>query len=702
MNFEMIIAVLLFCLWTINSVAADAAKSGVAADDVLKTTNPGRKPAANLKMKSSRVPQFVISTAKGSLPRLDIGEETSFEATSGTAALPVAPAPIAFRVEKRASPPTPKADKKRAPASAALTDARRATVATPSAAPAVAPVTLPADPTLAESHPETTPVKEMTPDEMKLLEAHISLENHESPETALGLVVELLDHKELSTEARYTYALAARKLGLDSEFRSTLFKMANETKSKDWGRRATESLAREAAVLNVNDMKNLSELVTRYGVDVSENDAYQFLRAKYNLDKGDLSQVLDALESIPEKSKYRGDARLISALFEYRRGDLKEAQSQLEKLLAEKNVREDLRDVAVLTLARIQFQRDQYKDAFQNYMKVSRASPLWMEAAVEQAWAQILVQDYEGAAGNMFSLHTDFFKNAFSPDSYVVRTIAYLNLCQFGDGLQALQNMQRRYGGLVGRLETYKTSHKTSADYYATVKTWLQHADLKEVDGLPRSFIVELARHPSFMKPQGQINAFEDEIESFNKANLVLIQREKELLQKQTQAKDDLNRMNERNAGLKTSDAALKITRDGLERQIAILKGQHTLAKRARGFIKQARERALARMEKEKVDLKAKAAEGLKGRFQTLLAQLTQSLDQSEVLRYELLAGAGEHLRSQTAGAALNEKERPEMKPAAEKSMKWKFRGEIWEDEIGHYRSSLKNVCPADDKVASY
>lgn len=693
MNFEMIIAVLLFTLWTLNSVAADEA---------LKTVTPGRKPAANLKMKSSRVPQFVISTAKGNLPRLDIGEEASFEAVNGTAALPAAPAAVAFRVERRASPVLPKPDKKRTPASAAATDARRANVAPPAAAPAVTPVALPADPALAESRPETTPVKELTPDELKLLEAHISLENHESPETALGLLVELLDHKDLSTEARYTYALAARRLGLDSEFRSTLFKIAGETKNKDWGRRATEALAREAAVLDVADVKVLAELVARYGVDIADNDAYQFLRAKYNLDKGDLTQVQDALESIPEKSKYRGDARLLSALFEYRRGDLKEAQSLLEKLLAENTVREDLRDVAVLTLARIQFQRDQYKDAFQNYMKVGRSSPLWMEAAVEQAWAQILVQDYEGAAGNMFSLHTDFFKNAFSPDSYVVRTVAYLNLCQFGDGLQALQNMQRRYGGLVGRLETYKASHKNSGDYYATVKSWLQHADLKDVDGLPRSFIVELARHPSFMKPQGRINAFEDEIENFNRANLALIQREKDLLQKQTQAKDDLARLNERNAGLKTSDAALKITRDGLERQILVLKSQHTLAKRARGFIKQARERAIARMEKEKVELKAKAAEGLKGRFQTLLAQLTDSLDQSEVLRYELLAGAGEHLRQQTAGAALTDKEHPELKPAAEKSMKWKFRGEIWEDEIGHYRSSLKNVCPADDKVASY
>ena len=47
-------------------------------------------------------------------------------------------------------------------------------------------------------------------------------------------------------------------------------------------------------------------------------------------------------------------------------------------------------------------------------------------------------------------------------------------------------------------------------------------------------------------------------------------------------------------------------------------------------------------------------------------------------------------------------KARPELKAQESKSQTWGFKGEIWEDEIGHYRSSLKNVCPKDDQIASY
>jgi len=53
------------------------------------------------------------------------------------------------------------------------------------------------------------------------------------------------------------------------------------------------------------------------------------------------------------------------------------------------------------------------------------------------------------------------------------------------------------------------------------------------------------------------------------------------------------------------------------------------------------------------------------------------------------------------AGGEAQEKESRNL--AAEKSKngyEWKFKEEVWEDEIGHFRSSLKNVCPKDEETA--
>ncbi|MBX3035145.1 MAG: tetratricopeptide repeat protein [Bdellovibrionaceae bacterium] len=677
--------------------AANAAK----AQTSLKAKTKGRAPATSMKIKSSNVPTFEIHKAQGKIPRLDIGEEKVLQFQDGALKIPAAPKLSLKPVETKASPAAVAMDAKDlknlfTPVTAAKT---LTTGKSYTAAPVVPPLKVIPDPVTSETQVETKKLDPFSVAEAKLFEAQILLERQKNPEIALGLLVELLDNKEVQTEARYSYALAARQLGLHSEFRSTLMKIALENK-KDWSKMAVEALAREVEALDFSDMKQLTELVERHEIDTDKNDAYNFYRAKYFLEAGNLGQVEDALKFIPETSKFRADALLISALSAYRSGDIDRAQTHLEIMLKTIPKDNSLRSIGALTLARIQFQKNKYQEAYDTYLQVDRSSALFLQAMVEQAWAQILKEDFEGAAGNMFSLHTDFFKNAFAPETYTVRSVAYLNLCQYGDGLQVLENLKRRYGPMVGRLQKYRSEKKSPEDYYNTVRNWLKNSDLREVDGLPRSFIVELARHPSFMKAQGTINNFEDELERFNKATLTLIQKEKDFLRLQAEARDELSKVKNQRSGGKGSEADLKVRLGSLESRIAGLKMQYDLSKRARTFMKDARSRAFARIEKEKVGLKAQASTTLKKRLESMVAELTHVLEQNEVLQYEILAGAGEHLRSQSAGAKIAEQKRL---PSDERKVKWDFKGEIWEDEVGHYRSSLKNVCSqTDEKVASH
>jgi len=340
-----------------------------------------------------------------------------------------------------------------------------------------------------------------------------------------------------------------------------------------------------------------------------------------------------------------------------------------------------------------------YKDAFQSYLKVDKSDPLWLQAMVEQAWTQIMSEDYEGAAGNMFSLHTDFFKNAFSPESYVVRTVGYLNLCQYGDGVQVLTDMRKKYSPWKTKLAEYSASHKQPQNYYDTVKSWIKNSDLKEVDGLPRSFIVELARHPSYLNIQKQINNYEDEVGRFNKIAMTLLKQERDLIAKQNVAAQDLNNAKKGLGSGTPSDRTVAKIQDA-EKKLLSYRIQYHIAKNAWTSIKNLRGKAVARIEKEKGQLREKAGQALQGRYHEMVANLDKVLEQNDVLQYELYAGAGEHIRYQMAGGQVNEKDRPELTVEKEKSLQWKFKGEIWEDEVGHYRSSLKNVCPQEGSVA--
>ena len=80
--------------------------------------------------------------------------------------------------------------------------------------------------------------------------------------------------------------------------------------------------------------------------------------------------------------------------------------------------------------------------------------------------------------------------------------------------------------------------------------------------------------------------------------------------------------------------------------------------------------------------------------------EIAQVLENNEFLRYEVFAGSGENIRFQVTGGTVNQG-RVAASVAPPKSLKWDFEGEYWEDEIGSYRSTLKNNCPDSRTSAS-
>ncbi|MBC7753855.1 MAG: hypothetical protein H7Z71_06430, partial [Moraxellaceae bacterium] len=212
-------------------------------------------------------------------------------------------------------------------------------------------------------------------------------------------------------------------------------------------------------------------------------------------------------------------------------------------------------------------------------------------------------------------------------------------------------------------------------------------------EGLPRSFVVELARHPNYMLVQKQINNYEDENSRFNKITVDLIRNERTARLEMLKAKNAYTAA--KNQKKTSSDV------QAAEKKYLALGTEHAIYAKARDGIKKMREAAVERLVLEKKTLVTKASLNLKARYTQFASVLENLIDQNEVLSYEIYSGAGEHIRYQMAGGEAQEKETRNL--AAEKSKngyEWKFKEEVWDDEIGHFRSSLKNVCPKDEESA--
>ncbi len=670
--------------------------SSALAQSPIAIKAEGRKPSAGLKYRQSGVPVFEMVQKKGNqvykvkeIPRLDIGVENQVEAKEFQIDLPTSRNLNLPQINSQKSPqlvvlptikllPVPEAKK--------IVDEK--SIAN---VPVVKQLNVVADPVFGTPEVTLQNLVEVTPDEYKMLQALIFLEYQKKYDLAMSLFVELMEKPQYRTQALFHYAQTAFGLGLYSEFRHKMIQVTKETKDLSLKKLATENLVKNIVALETSDISLVDPLVEAFDLDITMNDAYLLKKAKYHSNKGNLGELENALVFISPKSPLYPDALLLKAVFNYRQGQVDAAISDLETSwpMIEDKKKNPMRNLSALTLARLYFQKGDYATSYKTYLKIDKSSPAYLQGMVEQAWTQILAGDNEGAAGNMFSLHTDFFKKAYAPNTYIVRTVGYLNLCQFGDGVGVLNDLKKRYAPVQEKLLSFQKANKAPERYYDLVKNWLKNSDQQEIEGVPRAFIVELARHPIFTSLQKQLNNYEDENSKFNKMTIDLIRKERDARLKMLQAKNALA------AGKREKAGSSKLAR--LEQAFLAVGVEHMITSRAREGIKKMRLEALARLEGEKESLRKQASKNLQGRYNDYVAALGNLVDQNEVLSYEIYSGAGEHIRFQMAGGEIKDRTPTTLAPKEDESYTWKHKGEVWEDEIGHYRSSLKNVCAPDD-----
>ena len=554
-------------------------------------------------------------------------------------------------------------------------------------------------PDLKLAEPNINTIESFSENDFRLLEALLLSQITDTTPLSIGLASPLLKIKETKSAALEILGRSLINLKIRTGGMEHLMKLAELEKDTPLARMAVLQALNSLMKNDKNETQFFSTFVQKLKLKDSELQNYSLAQARIAIDEKDLQKAWDTLSHVPAESPQFAEAEFLRAIVQYRSNDLTEAQNKLEGLLQKtENLSKDLKSLSAGTLAQIYFQKGQYKQAYETYRFVDPDHPIWLETLVESAWSQILNKDYEGAAGNMFSLHTNFFKGAYKPESYIVRTVSYLQLCQFGDALSVLTDFLRKYKFAQKQLQNYKQQNPNHLDI---IREFLKSGAPKSFAGLPRSLLIEIARDPKFIALQKQLNEVEEDINKMNLMTNKIDEFDMVLLQKQnkyTKLLQDLNGHIKKIQNPLQLEALLN-EKSSHERHIQ----KYTLLRKivldAKNGVLFENQLLLPIWNTRKLKIKNEQTLALQDSFINLEKDLSHWLDQSELLFYEIHNGAGEHLRYQMA--STNDRRAPasnlnEFKKE-DKDQQWTFDGEIWEDEVGHYRSSLKNVCPDNE-----
>jgi len=556
------------------------------------------------------------------------------------------------------------------------------------------------------------PYRAFTEEELKMASALILFSRGTHCHMVMGIFHQISQAPKTKVEATYHLGACADQLGMhQAAYDNLAFVVTSQ--DPDYAVPALEMLAKDLPMIYEKEFYKLAKSVPTFKQMITDKNrdsiTYRMAKGAYRMNDHKTSMVY--ADQVAEKSDLYSDARVLSAMNSFAIGEKVRAQKKLEEvwkmLEARKEPNSNIRALTAVNLARMYFSQGKYDKALDSYMQVPKDHPFWVQALIEQGWTQLALEDFSGAIGNMYSLHSPYFKAVYQPESFVVRTIGYLNICQYGDAYKTLTWMEKDYRDWHTRLDNYMESKSSEpVAVYKTVKGYIQGKSSDNVEGVPFQVWREMARRKDFLNIQTALNDKQDEARRYEGIN-DKIKREKAGIRfRSEQAKRRFDELRGKIARVKTDkslvrempqwQASLKLEKEliiGLRYQLAILEQGR------QGYLN-FQNKCQVKLDTETAALTKDAGQSLVSRAKSMRDEMNRVLENNEFLRYEVFAGSGENIRYQVAGGEVNTANRVPAHIKPTKMMNWAFDGEFWEDEIGSYRSSLQNNCPKTGEQA--
>lgn len=370
--------------------------------------------------------------------------------------------------------------------------------------------------------------------------------------------------------------------------------------------------------------------------DLYNHLLYLLGRAKYN--DGNFDEAVNLFGQVQRNSPWYVQAQFflgISHVRNHRAQPAIDAFQRIQEALNE-GVRgvEDvgrMNDLAWLERARLYYSTRHYDSAVEAWNRVDVDSEYWLDALFEESWAYYLQQDYARALGNIHTINSPYFTNAFYPESLVLKSVIFFSNCQYDDAETVIAQFNERYGDLRPELQRYLQQYSDNNAFFRFLKD--VRAGTASLPARLRPIVSSALSDRTLLRNIEYVNVLEAEE----------------------------RRLQQMSAAFRNSSLGARVLQD-----ISV----------AKSFA---------------ID---QAGDLARGRYQRLLDELQDLQNQSTAILIEILNGRRGNLSAQLAGEQVREINNSAARIVAdEEHYLWPFNGEYWRDELGFYRQQVNSRC---------
>jgi hypothetical protein len=406
------------------------------------------------------------------------------------------------------------------------------------------------------------------------------------------------------------------------------------------------------------------EKVGRYGVDqleqfntAEDKDLYNhllFLYGRSKYDAGAFDEAISIFQKVGADSRHFVKAKFFEGITYVRLRKASPAVGAFRAIIdgiREGGVdagdeKERMLNLAWVSLARVYYTASNRTDpqtgeqsvdgrllgqAVESWNQVDQGSEYWLDAVFESSWAFFLADEYSRALGNVHTLYSPYFHNAYYPEALVLKAVTFFVNCQMENAESVVYKFHERYDPVKQELDQVLARFQDNTQFF----DFLKKVRSGEADLSPR--IRPIVR-----------SALSDRTVLANVEYVHVLDAEEQRLERASKAFQD-------------SGAGSRVLQD-----VALAK---SFAVDATGDL-------------------------VRGRYNRLIEELQDLMNQVDTVDLEIatyLRGTlTDRAKEQMSAAAASKGGQVEVD---EEHQLWPFDGEYWRDELGFYRQQVSNQC---------
>ncbi|MFW6067086.1 MAG: tetratricopeptide repeat protein [Myxococcota bacterium] len=406
------------------------------------------------------------------------------------------------------------------------------------------------------------------------------------------------------------------------------------------------------------------EKVGRYGLDqleqfdTAENEQLYnhllYLMGRHKYDQGAFEEAIELFTKVEPSSDYYVKAKFFEGITHVRERQARPAIAAFRAIVegidegdVEAGDEEDrLRNLAWISLARVYYTASNRTDpetgeqtidgrllgqAVESWNQVEQGSEYWLDAVFESSWAFFLADEYSRALGNVHTLYSPYFRNAYYPEALVLKAVTFFVNCQMENAEATVYRFHERFDPVKKELDEVLARFQDNTEFFE----FLKRVRTGEADLSPRI--------------RGIVaSALSDRTVLAHLEYARILDAEEERLEQASKAFQD-------------SSAGSRVLQD-----VAI----------AKSFA---------------ID---ETGDLVRGRYERLIRELQDLMNQIDAVDLEVATYQRGQLtqraKEQMTAAAESEGGQVEVD---EEHQLWPFDGEYWRDELGFYRQQVTNQC---------